>query len=355
MGIRCSRCWGRPAGPGHRGERARRTTPRWSVPWMPVPTTMVKPYTTEQLEARIRAVLRRSVPDRPGHTVVVGGLVLDLTARTASSTAEAWSFAPRVRSARHARPAPRRGRDQTRDPRDGAGTRSTAAGTHRRCASRGCAAARRIRCRPGIPAQRRGVGVRLAAPGARCVAGSSCWSPRRPRLSSWGSSSRCACSSSTWPMTVPESQARRQAVGRRSHRLGPRRHDPRRGGVLDQPRGTRGDGRAGRRGPDRRLEPDRRHPDVGPACTWDRQPFTATLDHGLDAVVPVTTTNGVDVVIATVPSGQVNRGRAGRHHHDLHDRGAADRRCDPAGAPTRAARDDAGHGRGGDRPPAARG
>ena len=40
----------------------------------------------------------------------------------------------------------------------------------------------------------------------------------------------------------------------------------------------------------------------------DRQPFTATLDHGLDAVVPVTTTNGVDVVIATVPSGQVNRG-----------------------------------------------
>lgn len=44
---------------------------------------VVKPYTTEQLEARIRAVLRRSVPDRPGHTVVVGGLVLDLTARTA--------------------------------------------------------------------------------------------------------------------------------------------------------------------------------------------------------------------------------------------------------------------------------
>ena len=40
----------------------------------------------------------------------------------------------------------------------------------------------------------------------------------------------------------------------------------------------------------------------------DRQPFTATMDHGLDAVVPVTTTNGVDVVIATVPSGQVNRG-----------------------------------------------
>ena len=44
---------------------------------------VVKPYTTEQLEARIRAVLRRAVPDRPGHTVVVGGLVLDLTARTA--------------------------------------------------------------------------------------------------------------------------------------------------------------------------------------------------------------------------------------------------------------------------------
>lgn len=36
----------------------------------------------------------------------------------------------------------------------------------------------------------------------------------------------------------------------------------------------------------------------------DRQPFTATLDHGLDAVVPVTTTNGVDVVIATVWQGQ---------------------------------------------------
>ncbi len=45
---------------------------------------VVKPYTTEQLEARIRAVLRRAVPDRPGHTVVVGGLVLDLTARTAN-------------------------------------------------------------------------------------------------------------------------------------------------------------------------------------------------------------------------------------------------------------------------------
>jgi DNA-binding response OmpR family regulator len=44
---------------------------------------VVKPYTTEQLEARIRAVLRRAAPDRPGHTVVVGGLVLDLTARTA--------------------------------------------------------------------------------------------------------------------------------------------------------------------------------------------------------------------------------------------------------------------------------
>ena len=54
----------------------------------------------------------------------------------------------------------------------------------------------------------------------------------------------------------------------------------------------------------------------------DRKSFTATMDHGLDAVVPVTTTNGVDVVIATVPSGhRIVRGRQHDPEVSIHVRG----------------------------------
>ena len=46
---------------------------------------VVKPYTTTQLEARIRAVLRRSAPGRPraDQRVVVGGLEIDVAGRRA--------------------------------------------------------------------------------------------------------------------------------------------------------------------------------------------------------------------------------------------------------------------------------
>ncbi|MCG2800028.1 MAG: response regulator transcription factor [Cellulomonas sp.] len=44
---------------------------------------LVKPFAADQLEARIRAVLRRSAPDVPSGPVVVGGLAVDGRARTA--------------------------------------------------------------------------------------------------------------------------------------------------------------------------------------------------------------------------------------------------------------------------------
>ncbi len=45
---------------------------------------LVKPFSGEQLEARIRAVLRRSAGEAPPETVVVGDLVVDAAARQAS-------------------------------------------------------------------------------------------------------------------------------------------------------------------------------------------------------------------------------------------------------------------------------
>ncbi|MGW6131116.1 response regulator transcription factor [Cellulomonas sp. NPDC055163] len=44
---------------------------------------LVKPFAVEQLDARIRAVLRRAEPERPPAAVAVGGLVIDARARTA--------------------------------------------------------------------------------------------------------------------------------------------------------------------------------------------------------------------------------------------------------------------------------
>jgi DNA-binding response OmpR family regulator len=44
---------------------------------------LVKPFAVDQLDARIRAVLRRSGSERPPGPVTVGGLVLDVRARTA--------------------------------------------------------------------------------------------------------------------------------------------------------------------------------------------------------------------------------------------------------------------------------
>jgi DNA-binding response OmpR family regulator len=44
---------------------------------------LVKPFTAEQLDARIRAVLRRAAPERRSAALVVGGLEIDVRARTA--------------------------------------------------------------------------------------------------------------------------------------------------------------------------------------------------------------------------------------------------------------------------------
>ena len=44
---------------------------------------LVKPFAADQLDARIRAVLRRADPARPAGPVTVGGLVVDVRARTA--------------------------------------------------------------------------------------------------------------------------------------------------------------------------------------------------------------------------------------------------------------------------------
>ncbi|WP_258724736.1 response regulator transcription factor [Cellulomonas sp. NS3] len=44
---------------------------------------LVKPFAVDQLDARIRAVLRRAEPERPPAAVTVGRLVIDARARTA--------------------------------------------------------------------------------------------------------------------------------------------------------------------------------------------------------------------------------------------------------------------------------
>ena len=45
---------------------------------------LVKPFAADQLDARIRAVLRRSGPDKTAGPVTVGGIVIDARARSAS-------------------------------------------------------------------------------------------------------------------------------------------------------------------------------------------------------------------------------------------------------------------------------
>ena len=58
---------------------------------------VVKPYTTAQLEARIRAVMRRTAAaggDRP-RTLAVGGLAIDVPARTATLDDRTLDLSPR--------------------------------------------------------------------------------------------------------------------------------------------------------------------------------------------------------------------------------------------------------------------
>ena len=60
---------------------------------------VVKPYTTAQLEARIRAVLRRTAGGRtPRQNLVVGGLELDVAARRATLDGEPSSSSARASS-----------------------------------------------------------------------------------------------------------------------------------------------------------------------------------------------------------------------------------------------------------------
>jgi DNA-binding response OmpR family regulator len=57
---------------------------------------VVKPYTTAQLEARIRAVLRRTAGGRtPRQNLVVGGLELDVAARRTTLDGEPVELSPR--------------------------------------------------------------------------------------------------------------------------------------------------------------------------------------------------------------------------------------------------------------------
>jgi DNA-binding response OmpR family regulator len=57
---------------------------------------IVKPFSADQLDARIRAVLRRSnTPDGAGSQLVVGDLVVDIKARTAVLAGELLELRPR--------------------------------------------------------------------------------------------------------------------------------------------------------------------------------------------------------------------------------------------------------------------
>lgn len=56
---------------------------------------LVKPFTADQLDARIRAVLRRAAPDRRAAALVVGGLVIDQAARTAILDGTALELSPK--------------------------------------------------------------------------------------------------------------------------------------------------------------------------------------------------------------------------------------------------------------------
>ena len=56
---------------------------------------LVKPFAADQLDARIRAVLRRAAPERAAEPVVVGGLVVDARARTVQLDGTALELSPK--------------------------------------------------------------------------------------------------------------------------------------------------------------------------------------------------------------------------------------------------------------------
>ncbi len=56
---------------------------------------LVKPFSVEQLEARVRAVLRRASTDASRPTVTVGGLVLDPNARLATLDGSVLQLSPK--------------------------------------------------------------------------------------------------------------------------------------------------------------------------------------------------------------------------------------------------------------------
>ena len=56
---------------------------------------LVKPFSPRQLEARMRAVVRRTTPEEPTGEVVIGGLVIDPLGRTVSLEGEAVTLTPK--------------------------------------------------------------------------------------------------------------------------------------------------------------------------------------------------------------------------------------------------------------------
>jgi DNA-binding response OmpR family regulator len=56
---------------------------------------LVKPFSPRQLEARMRAVVRRAVTDEPSATVTVGGLVIDPAGRTATLDGAELTLSPK--------------------------------------------------------------------------------------------------------------------------------------------------------------------------------------------------------------------------------------------------------------------
>ncbi len=56
---------------------------------------LVKPFPADQLEARIRAVLRRAEPSRPSGPLVVGGLVVDVPSRVATLDGQPVELSPK--------------------------------------------------------------------------------------------------------------------------------------------------------------------------------------------------------------------------------------------------------------------
>jgi DNA-binding response OmpR family regulator len=57
---------------------------------------LVKPFAADQLEARIRAVLRRSDHGRPAGPLVVGGLVIDVRSRTVTLDGNPLELSPKA-------------------------------------------------------------------------------------------------------------------------------------------------------------------------------------------------------------------------------------------------------------------